>query len=126
VAEAAARQLDDLHAELGRQRCDDQRRAVADAAGRVLVDRRSGEPPEIELVAGRDHRGGECGRLGGREAVEIAGHQERGHLVVGDVVAGIAEHEPAQRLLRDLAAVALGRDDVAGAHADPRALGWPR
>ena len=43
VPEPAAGELDHLHAELGRERRDDERRAVADAAGRVLVDGRAGQ-----------------------------------------------------------------------------------
>ena len=86
-------------------------------AGRVLVDGRPGQPREVELVAGGHHRRGQRDRLRAREAVEVAGHQEGRHLVVGDVVAGVAEHELAQRLGRELLAVALGGDHVDGAHA---------
>ena len=117
VAEPAAGELDHLHAELGRERGDDERGAVADAAGRVLVDGRAGQPREVELVARGDHRGGQRDRLGAREAVEVAGHQEGGHLVVGDVVAGVGEHELAQGLGGQLLAVALGGDHVDRPHA---------
>src|SRR5262249_51645468 len=46
------------------------------------------------------------------QAAEVDGHQERGHLVLRNVVAGVAEDELADLVGRELAAVALALDQL--------------
>ena len=48
---------------------------------------------------------------------QVAGHQEGGHLVVGQFPAGVGEHELAQLVAGDLSAVALAGDDVERPHS---------
>ena len=96
VAEAAPGQLDHLHAEGGGERAHDQGGAVGHAAGGVLVDRRPAEPGQVEPVAGGDHGLGQGLGLGPGEPAQVPGHQERRHLVVGQLLAGVGEHEVAQ------------------------------
>ena len=88
VAEPAAAHLPERDAAGGDDRPDGDRRLVADAAGRVLVDAACARSraPEVDRLAARDHRVGERVRLGARQAPEVDGHQEGGHLVVGNLV----------------------------------------
>ena len=46
------------------------------------------------------------------EPAEVDGHQERGHLVVGDLAARIAEHQLGELRGRELPAVALALDHL--------------
>src|SRR5207245_1744681 len=55
-AEAAAAHLRDRRTACRDERPDDERRLVADAAGRMLVHD-AAEPREVEPLAGTDHRG---------------------------------------------------------------------
>ena len=87
-----------------------------DAAGRVLVDDRAPELRlEVERRAAADERVRQRERLLGRQAAEVDGHAERGELVVGDLAARVAEHELADLLGVELAAVALALDQLGGA-----------
>jgi hypothetical protein len=125
VAEAAAGQLDHLQAERGGQRPHHQGGAVGDAAGGVLVDRRPGQAVEVEPVAGGDHGLGEGLGLPPGEAAQVAGHEEGGHLVVGQLAGGVGEHERAQVGGVDLAAVPLAGDDVDRPRRSPIHRGTP-
>ena len=116
MTQAVAGQLDHLHPQLGGERRNDERGAVAHAARRMLVHSRAGQAGQVEPLARVDHRVGERDGLFAREAVQVAGHQEGRHLIVGDLLARVGEHEVAQLLRRQLAAVALGGDDVDGSH----------
>jgi hypothetical protein len=94
VAQPAAAHLADGHSAGGDDRADRDRRLVADAAGRVLVDdlapERSGE---VERASARDHRVGQRVGLRGRHAAEVDGHAERRELVVRDLAARVAEDQ---------------------------------
>ena len=117
VAQPAPGQLDDLHAEGGGERAHDQGGAVGDAAGGVLVHRRPAEAAQVELVAGGDHGLGQGLGLAPGEPAQVPGHQERGHLVVGQLLAGVGEHEVAQLVAGDLATVPLAGDQVDRPHS---------
>src|SRR5437763_7550986 len=69
---------------------------------------------EIDRLAAADHRIGERERLRLREAPEVDGHAERGHLVVGHLAAGVAEHELGELSGRQLLPVALALDELGG------------
>ncbi len=49
-------------------------------------------------------------------AVEQDGHRERGHLLVGDLAAGVRVDDPVDLLVAELTAVPLGADDGDGVH----------
>ena len=98
--------------------------ATSGASGRVIL---SPTPPveclsavgrdsagEVHPLAGGDHRGGPAGDLARGHAVEQDRHGERGHLLVGDRAAGVGVDHPVDLLVGELAAVALGADDVDG------------
>ena len=69
VTEAAAAHLPERHAARGDDRADGERRLVAHAAGRVLVDHLAAERgAQVDRLAAADHRVGERERLGGRSA----------------------------------------------------------
>ena len=101
-------------------RPDRERRLVADTAGRVLVDDLPAEQTsELDRLAAADHRVGERERLRAREPLEVDRHQERGELVVGDLAAGVGEHELGELVRVELLAVPLALDELGG--ADPAA-----
>ena len=75
VAEPAAAHLPERDAAGGDDRADRDRRLVADAAGRVLVDDLAAERgAEVDRLAARDHRVGQRVRLRAGEAAEVDGH----------------------------------------------------
>ena len=113
VAEAAAAHLGERHAARRHDRADRDRRLVAHAAGRVLVDHLAAERRvQVDRVARRDHRVGQVVGLLGRQAAEEDRHRERGELVVGHLVARVAEHQLVPLLRRQRAAVALPFDQL--------------
>ena len=119
VAETPPAHLSHRHAAGGDDRADGDRRLVADAAGRVLVDDLPSERcAEVERAAAPDHRVGERVRLGGGHALEVDGHAERGQLVVGDLAAGVAEDQLRDLLRRELLAVPLPLDQLGRADHD--------
>ena len=115
VAEPAPAHLPERDAARGDDRPDRDRRLVPHAAGRVLVDDRSPERGvQVERVAAPHHRVGERERLRRREPAEEHRHAEGGHLVVGHLVARVAEHELRDLVGVELAAVALALDQLGG------------
>ena len=113
VAEAASAHLPERDAAGGDDRRDGDRRLVADASGRVLVDDATAELlRHVDGLAAPDECLGHRERLGARQAAEHDRHAERGHLVVGHVAARVAEDELAQLVVRQLAAVALALDQL--------------
>src|SRR4029450_12295458 len=94
VAEPAAAHLPERHAAGGDERADDDRSLVAHPSGRVLVDDRASElGPKVERGAAADEGVSQRERLVGRQALEVDGHAEGRELVVGDLTAGVSEHE---------------------------------
>src|SRR5581483_5430437 len=87
---------------------------VADAAGRVLVDGRPGHLAEVETIAGVDHRGGPGAELLLVEPLEEDRHEQRGHLLVGDLVGRVRGEQPADFGVGERAAVALALDQGDG------------
>ena len=133
MAEAAAAHLRERHAARRDERPDRERRLVAHAAGRVLVD---------DLAARARRRGRASRRCAtiasvsanvsrAREPAEVHGHAERRHLVVGHVAARVAEDELGELVGPSSLAVALaldqlGRPDHRSLTADDRlAAGGP-
>ena len=101
-----------------RQRREDQRRLVADAAGAVLVDRECRDwPSKLDADAGSHHRVGELRGLLGRHAAQHDGHQQRGGLVVGNGAVGDARDEIFDLAATERSAVALAADDVDRSHS---------
>ena len=70
----------------------------------------------LEGVAAAQHGVGERCRLAAIEAAEEARHEERGHLVVGDVPVGIGQRERAPFAGLDVATVALPFDQPVCEH----------
>jgi hypothetical protein len=67
------------------ERREDQRDLVADAARGMLVDARDRQVRKIQPGSAPEHRVGQCGDLPAIHATPVDGHEERRHLVVGDV-----------------------------------------
>jgi hypothetical protein len=79
----------------------------------VLVDDPAPEcGSKVERLAAPDHRFRESEGLGWGQAAEVHGHQERRHLVVGNLASRVAEHELGQLPGRELLAVPLALDDL--------------
>ncbi len=116
VAERATGHHRHRDAERRDERREHERDFVADAAGRVLVDARAADVREIEPVAAQQHRVGERGGFRAVEATEKARHEERGHLIVGDVTLGVGQGERAPLAGIDPAAIALSLDQAMCEH----------
>ena len=73
------------------------------------------DSPEKSIRSPRgDHRGGPAGDLAPVHAVEQDRHRQRRHLLVGDDAARVGVDHPVDLGVGQLAAVALGADDVDG------------
>ena len=90
---------------------------VADAAGGVLVDQRAPDVPEREHLPGVDHRLGPAAGLGRVHPVQQDRHGQCGHLLVGDVAAGVGGDDPVDLFVGQPSAVPFGDDHIDG--ADP-------
>ena len=117
VPEPAPGQLRHRRAARRDERRERQGDLVADAAGGVLVDQRSPDVAEREHLAGVDHRLGPAARLGRVHPVQEDRHGQGGHLLVGDVAAGVRGDHPVDLLVGQPPAVPLGDDHIDG--ADP-------
>ena len=117
VAEAAARHHRHRGAARNRQRREDQRRLVADAAGAVLVDGNAELAVELDADAGSHHRVGELRGLVGRHAAQHDRHQQRGGLIVGNGAVGDARDEIFDLAATECSAVALAADNVDRSHS---------
>ena len=117
VAERAAREFRNRHAAGRDERHDDQRDAIADAAGGVLVDRR---PVERDRVARADHGFGQRVRLGRGQPADRRRHQQRRHrrLVDGAVNVAVDQAPPGGGGQRRTGALGVeGLPDPAFGHA---------
>ena len=116
VAEAAAGELGDRHAAGRHERRHDERRLVADAAGRVLVGDGPANRCQVEPRARADHRPHQVGRLARRSC--RAARPPSGTRPAGSRACRPRSSRPA-RSARELAAVALARDQIddAGGHS---------
>ena len=116
VAEAPAGHLGHLAAETRDNRCNDQRRLVADAAGGVLVNGFIAEPAQIHCVARAHHRIGQDGSLViGHTLVEHR-HGKGGHLVIGDGAVRKALDDKADLVVGQNAAVPLFFNEINHSH----------
>src|SRR5207244_1975979 len=116
VAETAAAHLPERNAARRHDRPDGERRLVPDTAGRVLVDDLSPKlATEVDGRPARDQRLRQRERLGRGEPAKEDRHAEGGELVVGNLASPVPEHELAQLVGAQLAAVALPLDQLRGA-----------
>ena len=76
----------------------------------LSTTRRPERGPEVDRLAGLDHRVGEGVRLSTGEALEVDGHAPGRHLVVGHVATRVAEDELGDLLIGQLPAVPLALD----------------
>jgi hypothetical protein len=116
VGEAAPRHHRHRDANRRDERRENDRHLVADAAGGVLVDARNGEVRQVERVSALQHGVGQRRRLGAIEAAEVARHQKRGHLIVGDVTRGVGARQGVPLAGFDPTAVALSFDEPRREH----------
>ena len=116
VAESAAGHLGHLAAETRNDRRNDQRRLIADAAGRVLVNGFIAEPAQIHLVARTHHRVGQDGGFViGHTLVENR-HGKGRHLVIGDGAVGKALDDKADLVVGQNTAVPLFFNEINHSH----------
>src|SRR6185312_12629269 len=85
---------------------------VAHTARGVLVDLRPGDIGEVQALPGVDHGLGPAVQLTSIQPAEQHRHGERGHLLIGNLVCGIRGDQPVDLRITQLAAVALGADQV--------------
>jgi len=71
----------------------------------------------IDNLAGMQHGFRECSRFGGAEAANPHRHQPCGHLIVGNVAAGVSRHEKIDFFAGVFPGIAFFADEVNGAHA---------
>src|SRR6266540_3703825 len=113
VTETAAAHLPEGNAAGRDDRADGDRRLVADAARGMLVDDAAPElGGHVHGRAAPDERLGHRERLLARQSTEHHRHAERRHLVVGHVTPRVAEHELAQLIGVERAAVPLALDQL--------------
>ena len=78
----------------------------------MLVDDLAAERREVDDLPALHHRICQGVGLGVAQALEVDGHAEGGHLVVGDLVPCVREHEARELGVRQLAAIALLLDQL--------------
>jgi hypothetical protein len=93
------------------QRREDDRHLVSDAARRVLVDARAIEVSQLQRITAAEHRVGEGVGLAAIETAEKARHEERRHLVVGNMprCVGVCEGTPLAGL--DVSTITFALDE---------------
>ena len=96
VAQAAPAHLGERHIARCYERPERDRRLVADAAGRMLVDSGPTKRGQIDDVTTLDHGLREHTGLGGCHSAKERCHEKRGHLVVGHLVARVREDQLAE------------------------------
>ena len=82
----------------------------------MFVDLDAGDRGQVDPVAGVGHDLGEGGGLGVGHAAQVDGHEQRAHLVVGDLPGHIAVDGERDLGFAQRAAVALFGDDVIHPH----------
>ena len=105
VAEPPSRQLRHRGSAGGHERRQYERHLVADATGRVLVDRGPRQAGEVHPLPGGDDRGCPPGQLGDREPTKEDRHQEGGDLLVRDRAGDVGIDDPVDLGAGELAAV---------------------
>ncbi|CCI52153.1 hypothetical protein BN13_150014 [Nostocoides jenkinsii Ben 74] len=114
VAEPATGQLRHGHPEHRDERGERQRDLVADTAGRVFVGSGVLERGKVHALARLDHRVGPRCDLATGHPIEQDSHVERRHLLLRDHTSRVGVDHPPDLLVRQLALVTLGNDDVDG------------
>ena len=116
VAETAAGHLCYLHAAGRDHRAEDKARLIADAAGGVLIGLDAVYGAEVESLARVHHGHGEVESFFIAHAAENNGHAHRGHLIIGDLSAGIALYHEIYFFGAQFAAVAFLYDEIIHQH----------
>ena len=97
---------------------DHQRRFIANTASGMFVDELAAVcAGKIEDTAGVEHRFGERGNFGARQATARDRHQPSRHLVIGNPTARVAVDEPSNFFAGKFRGIALAADEIDGAHA---------
>ena len=100
----------------GGQRRRDQAGFVAHAAGGMLVDFDARDRRQIDMFPGTHHALGQRADFAVGHAGEKHGHQERGHLIVGNSPVGITVNEIRDFFRGQFFAVPLPVDQVDSSH----------
>ena len=116
VAEAAAGHLRDLHAAGRDHRAKNKARLIADTAGGMLIGLDAVYGAEVESLTRIHHGHGEVERFPVAHAAENDGHAHRGHLIIGDLSAGIALYHEIYFFGAQFAAVAFLYDEIIHQH----------
>ena len=115
-AEAATGNHRHAKAEAREQRRERKRNLVADAAGGMFVHERTLVFREFQHVAGIAHGQRERGGFSGVKSAKINGHEQRGHLVVGNFSGGEFADEFLDLFARENFAFALTFDEREKVH----------
>src|SRR6202167_5791295 len=110
MAEAAPGQLRDRGAAGRDQRPEDQADLASYSAGGGLVDGGGFDGRQVQAVAGGDHRGAPGPQLGAVQTLEVDRHQQRGHLLVGDLALRVRLEQPADVVVAEPVPVPFGPD----------------
>src|SRR5208283_7498 len=89
---------------------------VADAAGGVLVHFHAGDTREVDGIARTQHALRETADFAVGHPREVDRHQERRHLIVGNVSAGVTFHQKLNLFGREFFSAALPLDQVNCTH----------
>ncbi len=112
VAEAAPGNHGNEHAARRYQRRETDGNLVAHAARRMLVDFGARNVVEVQHLARLQHRARERDGLRVRHAAQEDGHEERGHLVVGDLAHSVIANDVGDLVGGEFATVTLLRDEL--------------
>ena len=118
VAEAAPAHLGDAPARRRDDGAGDERRLVADAARRVLVDRGASKGREVDLVARGRHGERKRAHLLLRHGAKADRHEHRRHLIVGNLAFRESLDHGADLAFSKRLAALLLRDEIIHAHGD--------
>ena len=111
VAEAAAGQLRHRGTARRDERREDQADLVAHSPGRVLVHGGPADGGQVQPVPRGDHGRGPGPQLGAVKTTEVDRHQQRGHLLVGDLVPGVRLEQPPDVVVGEPLPVPFGPDE---------------
>ena len=116
VAQAAAGNHRHHHARRRRNGRADQAGLIAHAAGRMLIDLDARNVGKDQRLPGAIMHFGERAQFAIRHATEKRGHEERGHLIVGNLTGGVPVHQELDFFHTKLFTPAFPQDQVNCAH----------
>ena len=116
VAQSAPGDHRDRNAAARNQRREHHGELVTHTAGRVLVHARARQMAQLERPAAPQHAFHQRDGLVLGEAAKEDGHEERGHLIVGEPAGGQVAREGVPLFGCDVTAVTLSLDEVAQRH----------